>query len=778
MPRGKGDRCASEGVALFGRTVSAHRRRAGLTQEELAARTGLSVRSIRDLESGRVNRPRPSTVRLLADAFGLAGGERETFRLATEPPPVTPPSQELPAAAPGAGRPVPAQLPPGVPGFAGRVGELRALDGRSGAVAAIMGPGGVGKTALAVHWAHRIAGEFPDGQLYVNLRGFDPSGRVMDPAEAVRGFLDALGVPPDQIPVGPDAQAARYRGLLAGRRVIVVLDNARDAEQVRPLLPGTATALVVVTSRDQLTGLLATDGVHPLALDVLSLGESRDLLVRRLGDDRVTAEPGAVREIIAACARLPLALSIAAARARQTGFPLAALAAELGEVSQRLNVLDAGDPVSDVRAVFSWSYATLSPPAAQLFRLLGLHPSPELSTAAVAALAGTPVSGVHRPLTRLVRANLLVEHSPGRYTQHDLLRAYATELTLTRDTADIRHDALSRLVAYYTHTACAANKLLYPTLDPIVVPLGPSAPGAGPQRLDDPQSAMAWLGAEHVNLLAALARAAEAELDTHTWQLAWGLDTFHYRQGHPTSQVAAWQAAVAAAGRLGNPAAQAYAHRRLGEAHRLAGQPADAYTHMREALHLFTSSDDQHGQGSVHLDLSILANQRGDLHQALDHAEQALTVARSGGYGRQQARALNSVGWYQAQFGNHTAALALCQEALDLNLRLGDAESTSSTFDSLGYIHLQLGDHTRAAESYERAVAILRELRHPLSEADTLVSLGDTHRAAGDSGAARAAWTRALHIFTEFDNDRAQDVRVRLREHTPAATHATSPPAA
>ena len=754
--RGKYDRCTA-GVILFGQLVSAHRRRAGLTQEDLAARTGLSVRSIRDLENARVARPRPSTLRLLGDAFSLTEDDREMFRQAAEP------------------TPGPAQLPPGVPGFAGRTGELRVLDDRASTIAAIVGPGGVGKTALAVHWAHQVADDFPDGQLYVNLRGFDPSGRVMDPADAVRGFLDALGVPPNQIPASPDAQAARYRSLLAGRRVLVLLDNARDAEQVRPLLPGTSTVLVVVTSRNQLTGLLATDGAHPLALDVLSPAESHDMLVQRLGNDRVVAEPDAVQKIISACARLPLALSIAAARAQQTGFPLAVLAAELGEVSQRLTVLDAGDPVSDVRAVFSWSYTTLASPAARLFRLLGLHPGPDISTAAAAALAGVPRAGVRRLLTPLVQANLIVEHVPGRYTQHDLLRAYATDLTLTHDSGDVRHGALLRLLGLYTHTACAANRLLYPTLEPIVLPLDPPAPGAGPERLVDHQAAMAWLNAEHRNLLATLGRAADTGLDVPTWQLAWGLDTFYYRQWHLPDRVTAWQSAVAAAHRLGQPTAQAYAHRRLGEAHRMLGQPAEAYAHAQDALRLFTGSGDRLGQGAVHLDLCMLADQQGDLKQALDHAQQALAVSRSMGHRRQRARALNSVGWFQAQLGDHTAALALCHEALALNLRLGDAESTSSTLDSLGYVYLQLGDHARAVESYEQAVTILRELGHPLSEADTLVSLGDTHQAAGHPDAARAAWSRALHIFTEFDHDQSAEVRAKLGTPDRPAPDASGP---
>ena len=489
------------------------------------------------------------------------------------------------------------------------------------------------------------------------------------------------------------------------------------------------------------------------------------MLIQRLGNDRVAEEPDAVAKIIAACARLPLALSIAAARAQQTGFPLAALAAELGEAGRRLSALDAGDPVSDVRAVFSWSYATLAEPAARLFRLLGLHSGPDLSTAAAAALAGMPAPAVRGLLTELVRASLLLEHVPGRYTQHDLLRAYATDLTHTHDTDQARHDALSRLLDHYTHTACAANRLLYPTLEPIVIPLGPPAEGSDPEPLADHQSAMAWFGAEHANLLAAVGRTAQAGRDTHTWQLAWGLDTFQYRQWHRHDHALVWRAAVAAAERLGNLTAQAYAHRRLSEAHRKLGLPAEADTAAGEALRLFTDAGDEFGQASVHLDLSMLAEQQGDPERALDHAQQALAMARSVGHQRQQARALNTVGWFHAQLGEPTSALAFCEEALAINLRVGDRESTAMTLDSIGYAHRDLGDHARAVDSYERAIAIHRELGFAVPTAEALIELGDTHQAAGRPDAARAEWTRALQIFVELDHPSAGQLREKLRTH-------------
>ncbi|WP_410640210.1 BTAD domain-containing putative transcriptional regulator [Amycolatopsis sp. lyj-346] len=324
---------------------------------------------------------------------------------------------------------VPAQLPADVAGFAGRRPELARLDalldGAAGVIA-VSGTAGVGKTALTAHWAHRVRGRFPDGQLYLNLRGFDPGGPSMEPAEASGLVLDGLGVPAGRIPAGPDARAALYRSLLAGRRVLVVLDNARDAAQVRPLLPGAPGSLVLVSSRTTLTGLVAANGAHLLALDPLPPAEARQLLAARLGRTRVAAEPAAVTGIVTACAGLPLALVIAAARAlTRPRLRLDVLAGELLDARSRLAVLSGDDPGTDLGTVLSWSYAALSPPARRLFRLLGPVPGPDLTPAAAASLAGTPVHRIEPLLTELTRANVFAEPVPGRYRCHELLRSYA-----------------------------------------------------------------------------------------------------------------------------------------------------------------------------------------------------------------------------------------------------------------------------------------------------------------------------------------------------------------
>jgi tetratricopeptide (TPR) repeat protein len=669
---------------------------------------------------------------------------------------------------------VPAQLPRDVGGFAGRAEHLARLDALLGSgateaptavvISAVSGTAGVGKTALAVHWAHRVAERFPDGQLYVNLRGFDPGGQVMAPAAAVRGFLDAFEVPAERIPPSLDAQAALYRSLLAGKRVLVVLDNARDAEQARPLLPGTPTARVVVTSRNQLTSLVAVDGAHPLTLDLLTETEARELLARRLGPDRVAGEPEAVEQIVGCCVRLPLALTIAAARATQSGFPLAVLAGELAEAGGRLDVLDAGDAAGQVRAVFSWSYTALSPAAGRMFRLLGLHAGPDISAAAAASLAGIPRADARRLLAELVRASLLTEHTPGRFTFHDLLRAYATDLTHTHDPNDQRFTALGRMLDYYLHTAHTADRLLDPARDPIPLALTPPAPGVTPERPADYGQALAWLAAEHPVLLAAVRQAAEAGFDTHIWQLAWTLTTFLDRRGHWHDLTTTWQTALPAAGRLHDPAAQSHAHRNLARAHTRLGCYPDAHTHLQHALHLSTQTGDHTGQAHTHNHLGILWERQGRPEQALDHAQQSLTLSRAAGHRRGQAHALNGVGWYYALLGDHQQALTYCQQALTLHQELDDRYGQAHTWDSLGYAHHHLAHHTQAADCYQHALHLYRDLGAHYYEADTLTHLGDTHHAAGDPTAARTAWQHALDILTDLDHPDTDTVRGKLHD--------------
>ncbi|WP_244223926.1 NB-ARC domain-containing protein, partial [Amycolatopsis circi] len=385
--------------------------------------------------------------------------------------------------------PVPRQLPCPPRLFTGRTVELVQLDRHldlAGTVA-IGGTGGIGKTWLALHWAHQRLSRFPDGQLHVDLHGFDPTGQPTSAAEAIRGFLDALGVAPSAIPVDLEAQIGLYRSLLAGKRMLLVLDNARDIEQVTPLLPGTPTCTVLITSRRHLVGLAALYGVQLLNLDVLPDSDARELLTGHLGPDRLATEPGTVADLLTMCAGLPLAVRIVAARAQHhPTFPLAVLAEELRDASARLDGLDAGGLRVNLRAVLSWSVRALSPQATRLFGLLGIAPGPDISLAAAEALAATPAAQLRTVLRELEIASLVQQHVPRRYRMHDLIRLYASD-TLTEDARDA---ALRRILHFYTHTAHAADRLLNPRQGSI--PLDPPAPDALPHPLPDALAALAW----------------------------------------------------------------------------------------------------------------------------------------------------------------------------------------------------------------------------------------------------------------------------------------------
>ncbi|WP_433306590.1 BTAD domain-containing putative transcriptional regulator [Actinoplanes sp. CA-030573] len=644
----------------------------------------------------------------------------------------------------------PAQLPPDVFGFTGRADQLARLDG--GAIVAVSGMAGVGKTALAVHWAHTVAHRFPDGQLYVNLRGFDAGGRVMDPADAVRGFLDALGVARDRVPDGLDAQSALYRSLLAGKRMLVVLDNARDAEQVRPLLPAGPGTAAVVTSRNRLAGLLAVEGARLVTLDVLGDDEARELLRRRL--PRADAEPEAVAAIVAACGRLPLALAIAAARAQQSDFPLAVLAAELRETGARLDALDAGDPDVEVRAVFACSYAALPAPAARLFRLLGVHPGPDIPVAAASALAGSPA---RRLLAGLVQASLVTEHAPGRYILHDLLRAYAADLAASSSLEG--KQARERLLDHLVLTAHAADRLLYPARDPIELPLPPGEP----EPLAGHDEAMAWLAAEHRVLLAAARLAADTGHDARAWQLAWALDTFLFRRGLWHDQGRLWTIALGAAERLGNLTALAIAYRSLGRVYVGFRRHDEARASLSRAAELYEQTGNPAGQGYVHNTLGQLAVSRSqDYELALEHTAKALELYRQAGSPRGQAIALSQFGWFNDMLGRYEEAIPWCEQALELHRQVGDRRGEADVLDSLAYAHHHLGRYDEAAARYRRAAEVAHELGDQYAEAQILDHLGDSHAAAGSPDEARAAWSASVRILSVLGHADERTVRAKL----------------
>ncbi len=753
----------------FGARLRACRQSARLSQQELAERSGVSVRTISNLERGSARWPYRDTLHRLADGLELRDAVRAEFIAAA--------GRRLAASAGSAGgegwradsgRLVPRQLLAPVRGFTGRESELATLTGllgqaRTGTPAAmvisvIWGTAGVGKTALAVHWAHQVAAEFPDGQLFLNLRGFDPSGAPVQAATAVRRFLDAFPVPSARIPADLDAQIGLYRSLLAGKRMLIVLDNARDPEQVRPLLPGAAGCLVLVTSRNQLTGLIALDGAVPLTVDLLTKDEARELLARRLGTVRVTREQQAAGELIDLCARLPLALNIAASRAAtHPAAPLGSLAAEMRDRRRRLDLLSVGKGAANLRAVFSWSYQTLGSPAARMFRLLGVYPGPDISVAAAASLAGAGRDQARRALDELTAAHLLTEHTPGRYSLHDLLRSYAAEHA--RGDGD-RTQATHRILDHYLHTARTATLLLFPARDPVALP--PPQPGTVPEDITGDQHALAWFDTERPALLAAAALAAKARFDTHAWQIPSALAVYLERRGCWYDYAAIQTTALAAAEHAGDLAGQANAHCLLGRASSRTGSHESAHAHLRHALDLYGELGDRAGQAHAHHSLGWTFGQQSRYLEALHHAQQALALYRAAGHRTGQARALNTVGWYSSLTGMHQQALTYCQQALDLHRELGNHDGEADAWDSLGHAHHHLGHPTDAIACYQQALGLFRKLGDRYQQADILGRLGDTHNAAGDHATARDTWNQALAILDDLHHPDADNMRARL----------------
>jgi transcriptional regulator with XRE-family HTH domain len=493
---------------------------------------------------------------------------------------------------------VPRQLPGVIPNFVGRAHELDILTARLGrakkvagtaVIALINGAAGIGKTTLALQRARVHIDQWSDGQLYVDLRGFSPSGTPVTPQEAIRGFLNAFGVPPEKIPSSLDDQAALYRTLVEGKRLVIVLDNARDANQVWLLLPGSPTCLVLVTSRQQLGSLIVRNQATHVTLDFMTDTEARQLLATFLGSERVHAAPDAVDELIQYCGGLPLAFSIAAARIlMEPHLPLGVLVDQLRERRQRLDALATGDSqLTDIRAVLSWSYDALSPQVARLFRLLGLHPGPDMGTLAVASLAGLSEQDTHTLLTALTGAYLVKQHIPGRFQFHDLIHLYATELATKEEPEPQRRAALHRILDHYLHTAYMAALLIYPRAP---ITLDPLSSGVIPEKLTNYETALAWFETERTVLVTVVESANEAGFTTHAWQLPWTFAAPFYRLGYWHDFAATQYTALAAAQRLGDQYGQAHSHHDLGDACTWLTRFDESYTHHQQSLAISPNS--------------------------------------------------------------------------------------------------------------------------------------------------------------------------------------------
>lgn len=682
---------------------------------------------------------------------------------------------------------VPRQLPAGVRHFTGRAAELAALRAtldrpgerelRSVVIAAISGTAGVGKTALAVNWAHQVTDRFPDGQLYVNLHGYD-SERPVAPGDALAGFLRALGVAGPDVPAETAERAAIYRSLLAGRRMLVLLDNAGSVDQVRPLLPGTASAMVVVTSRDALSGLVARDGAWRLDLGLMRAQEAAELL-RTLIGSRAADDPSATAALARQCCQLPLALRVAAELAvGHAGVPLAKLVAELEDRRQRLDRLNAGgDAATAVRAVFSWSYQDLSPQAARAFRLSGLHPGADLDPYAVAALFAADVRQASGLLETLARAHLILREQPGRYQLHDLLHAYAAELVSAHDSQEQRQAALTRLFDHYLHTAAAAMDVLRPS-ERHRRPRLPAAGSTGPP-MADASAARAWLDAQRPNLVAAAAHASAQGWPHHAIALAAILHRYLDTGGHYPEAVAIHGYARSAAHLLDDAGAEANALTSLGLIDSRRGRYQQAADFLQQALTLYRAAGDRTGEARALANLAGVDLWRGRYQEAADFLQQALALFRAAGDRTGEARAMSTLGGIELRQGRYEQAATHQRRALDLYQQIGDPAGEARTLNNLGGVERRLGCYEQAASHHEQALALYRQAGDRPGEAYSLGNLGGLYLRQGRYEQAASYLQRTLALCRQTGDRPTEaytltylgDVLLHQGSHELAASH-------
>ncbi|MCX2947871.1 AfsR/SARP family transcriptional regulator [Lentzea sp. NEAU-D7] len=624
----------------------------------------------------------------------------------------------------------PRQLPAAPKPFTGRALELAELDDAPNGVVVITGTGGVGKTSLAVHWAHRAIDRFPDGQLYVNLHGFGPSGAAVSPGDALLRFLSALDVPRAQVPHDLAGQSALLRDALADKRVLVLLDNATDAEQVEPLLPRTPNAHVVITSRTS----LKPPHAKALPLGLLPPEDARELLAARIGHDRARAEPDAVDTVVRRCARLPLALAVAGARAAtQPEFPLAALADELADLDA---FADDDDVTADLRSVFSHSCKALSPAALRLFRLLGLMPGSDISLAGAASLAALDVRETGALLAELATANLIDQPEPGRFTCHDLLRDYAAELALE----DERDEALNRLLDHLALTGVEAGVVYTPSRHRPAT--HPPAPGVVVLRFGTHEEALAWLMAEHPTLMAAMRHGTPAQ----TWLMGWSLADALDRQARYRDLLTSQQLAVAAVEQLDDPDGLGRTLINLGRSLSRMRRPDEATAALHRAFDVYEGNPA--GQAGVLLNIAMLCPDD-RIGEAMEHTRRGLALFEECGDSYGQANALTGLAWGHNKLGEYTRAVEHAERAMrrwrEMDHLIGQAEA----WDNLGTAHLGLGDHAKAAEAFTRSSEMFRLGGDLPLGAGAYEQLGDTHAAAGAAELARQAWQKAVELRTQ-----------------------------
>ncbi|MFI7386658.1 AfsR/SARP family transcriptional regulator [Streptomyces sp. NPDC049813] len=672
-------------------------------------------------------------------------GNRATHPAPTDTPTGAPAPTDTPTGAPAptdtpTGAPAPTDTPTGVP---------------TSRVTVIAGMAGVGKSWLALRWAHQHAGDFPDGQLYAQLNGFSPRARPTDPGDVLHLFLMALGAAESELPADTEGRAALYRTLMAGRRILVVLDNARDSAQVMPLLPGTPTCRTLVTSRNRLSSLKVRAGADLVGLGVLPAGESARLFARRVGADRAANDP-ALRDIVRWCAGLPLALDIAAAHADGLpGASLDQLAQDLRDPSTRLDVLDAGDVSASLRVLFAASHTALDAEPARVFALLGLVPHQDVSLTALAHLIESDPTRTRRVLRVLEEACLVRQHRPGRHQMHDLVRLYAEEQAacLTPEERD-RHTR--RLVGFYVRTARAAHRVLEPhrtAQDPPAL----DDPGPAPLALADAQAALAWFDAEYACLTDAVRLTEQRGMYLELCRLTSALHTFRWRRGLFEESIRAWYTALDAATALGDPSLAAHTRQRLGVALAQAQRYPEALPHLDEALAWFRTDGDTRGLTRTHHSLAEVHVRMNAYEQALPHFARALAGYRELGDQVGESNTLNGTGWALARLGRYASGEAHCRQALPLLQAHEDGEGQAATWDTLAYIARRTGRTRRARDAYQQALTHFQAIGNANRAADTWASLAETHADTGDHEAAREAWRTALALYREQDRTTEAD---------------------
>jgi tetratricopeptide (TPR) repeat protein/transcriptional regulator with XRE-family HTH domain len=749
------------------------RTQARLTQEELAEAAGLSPRSVSDLERGIAATPRRETVRLLADALGLAGQTRAEFEAVARGRPV-------PAGPATDGAAAMRTLPRDIASFTGRQQELQELveaaAGAGGVVGihAIGGMAGVGKTAFAVHAAYRLADRFPDGQIFLPLHGHTPGQQPVDPADALASLLATAGVPAGQVPPGLEARMALWRDRLAERQLLLILDDAADSNQVRPLLPGSGGSLVLVTSRRHLSAL---DDATAVSLDTLPGKEAAALLVRLAGRAEPSPDDPAVREIIGLCGFLPLAIGMVARQLNHhPTWTAARRAAELAAAVDRLELM-ATENLS-VAAAFNLSYADLSGDQQRLFRRLGLHPGADIDGYAAAALDRTDLSAARRGLEALYDQYLLTEPTQGRYRMHDLIREHARTLAGRLDSDGDRDEATTRLLDYYQHTAARADALIARQTRPAPAAVDGTMPAAVP-ALASREQALAWARAERANLIACLDHATATGQHVRVTALTSGLAGLLRSDGPWAEAITRHTTAIQAARHLSDRLGQAGALNDLGHVRRMTGDYPAAGQVLEEALGIYRDLGDRLGQANALCDLGIARLATGDYPAGAQVLEQALDLYRDLRDRHGQARALLYLGAALRQRGDYPAAAQALEQALDVYRDIGDQLGQANVLSRLGDVRRATGDYPAAARVQEQALDVYRDIGDQLGQANALLYLGVVRRLTADYPAAAQALEQALDIYRDLGERNGQanvllylgDVR-RLTDDYPAAAQA------